>query len=55
MIEDANATRRVLFTRTVLDDRPVLRFSVGGAQTQRRHVRAAWELLQSLVAPVPAG
>ncbi len=55
LIEDANATRRVLFTRTVLDDRPVLRFSVGGAQTQRRHVRAAWELLQSLVAPVPAG
>lgn len=55
MIEAANATRRVLFTRTVLDGRPVLRFSVGGAQTERRHVAAAWELLQSLVPPAETG
>ncbi len=46
LIAAANATRRVLFTRTVLDGRPVLRFSVGGRSTERRHVAAAWALLQ---------
>lgn len=51
LIEAANATREALFTRTVLDGRPVLRFSVGGAQTERRHVVAAWELLQRLTVP----
>ncbi len=47
-IEDANATGDVLFTRTVLDGRSVLRFSIGGHATKERHVRAAWELLQKL-------
>ena len=51
MIEAANATRRALFTRTVLDGRPVLRFSVGGAKTERRHVAAAWELLRTSIEP----
>jgi aromatic-L-amino-acid decarboxylase len=49
LIEAANATGDVLFTRTVLDGRSVLRFSIGSAATQERHVRAAWQLLQSLV------
>jgi aromatic-L-amino-acid decarboxylase len=49
LIEAANATGTVLFTRTVLDGRSVLRFSIGTTATQERHVRAAWELLQSLV------
>lgn len=48
LIEAANATRTVLFTRTVLDGRSVLRFSVGGRTTTKDHVVAAWELLQSL-------
>jgi aromatic-L-amino-acid decarboxylase len=48
LIEAANATRRVLFTRTVLDGRPVLRFSIGSRVTQRHHVAAAWRLLQDL-------
>lgn len=52
LVDEANATGTVLFTRTVLDDRPVLRVSVGGARTERRHVAEAWELVQSLV---PAG
>lgn len=48
LIEEANATGNVLFTRTVLDGRSVLRFSIGTTATQERHVRAAWEMLQSL-------
>lgn len=47
-IEEANATRDVLFTRTVLDGRSALRFSVGGWATERRHVEAAWSLLERL-------
>jgi aromatic-L-amino-acid decarboxylase len=49
LIERANATGTVLFTRTVLDGRSVLRFSIGARATQERHVRSAWELLQHLV------
>ena len=48
LIERANATGRVLFTRTVLDGVPVLRFSIGTSTTEWRHVQEAWELLQSL-------
>jgi aromatic-L-amino-acid decarboxylase len=48
LIDAANATRRVLFTRTVLDGRTALRFSIGGRLTQERHVRDGWTLLQSL-------
>jgi aromatic-L-amino-acid/L-tryptophan decarboxylase len=47
-IEAANATRDVLFTRTVLDGRSALRFSVGGRTTEMRHVEAAWALLEGL-------
>jgi aromatic-L-amino-acid decarboxylase len=48
LIEQANATGTVLFTRAVLDGRSVLRFSIGARATQERHVRAAWGLLQQL-------
>jgi aromatic-L-amino-acid decarboxylase len=48
LIEEANATRRVWFTRTVLDGRPVLRFSIGSRLTSREHVTAGWHLLQGL-------
>jgi aromatic-L-amino-acid/L-tryptophan decarboxylase len=50
LIEDANATGSVLFTRTVLDGRSTLRFSIGSRTTEWRHVAAAWQLLQSLAA-----
>jgi len=46
LIEAANATGQVLFTRTVLDGRSVLRFSIGSRTTEWRHVEAAWGLLQ---------
>ena len=48
LIEAANATGRALFTRTVIDGRVSLRFSIGGRLTEERHVRAGWALLQSL-------
>jgi aromatic-L-amino-acid decarboxylase len=48
LIERANATGQVLFTRTVLDGEVVLRFSIGTRTTQWRHVEAAWQLLQTL-------
>jgi aromatic-L-amino-acid decarboxylase len=54
LIEAANATRRVWFTRTVLDGRPVLRFSIGSRATQRHHVTAGWRLLQQIAGTVAA-
>lgn len=51
LIEAANATGQVLFTRTVLDGRSVLRFSIGTRSTEERHVLAAWRLLQDLLRP----
>ena len=49
LIDAANATGEALFTRTVLDGRSVLRFSIGARTTERHHVEAAWQLLDRLV------
>jgi hypothetical protein len=38
----------VFFTRTVLNGRSVLRFSIGGRTTERHHVLSAWGMLQKL-------
>ncbi len=48
LIQRANDSGRALFTRTVLDDRVVLRFSIGARTTERHHVLEAWDLLTSL-------
>jgi len=48
LIERANATGTVLFTRTVLGGRVALRFSIGARLTERRHVEAGWRLLHDL-------
>ena len=48
LVERANASGEALFTRTVLDGRSVLRFSVGGRTTRREHVVRAWTLLGRL-------
>ena len=48
LIEAANATGDALFTRTVLDGRSVLRFSIGARTTERHHVDAAWQLRSTL-------
>jgi aromatic-L-amino-acid decarboxylase len=48
LIAAANDTGDALFTRTVVDGRVALRFSIGGRTTEQRHVEAAWLLLQRL-------
>ncbi len=48
IVDEANRSGRALFTRTVLDGRSALRFSIGGRTTEEHHVRDAWGLLQSL-------
>ncbi len=48
LIDRANATGSALFTRTVLDGKSCLRFSIGARLTEQRHVAAGWALLQSL-------
>ena len=49
LIEAANQSGDALFTRTVLDDRSVLRVSVGARTTERRQVADAWRLLTDLL------
>ena len=48
LIERANATGTVLFTRTLLDDRSALRISIGASSTTRDDVMAAWDLLRTI-------
>ncbi len=48
LIERANETGTVLFSRTVLNGRRTLRFSIGARLTAERHVEAGWHLLQTL-------
>ncbi|MCE9622275.1 MAG: aspartate aminotransferase family protein [Actinomycetia bacterium] len=48
LIAAANDSGKALFTRTVLDGKVACRLSVGGRATEATHVRAAWDLLQSL-------
>jgi len=48
LVEAANATGEVLFTRTVLDGRSALRVSIGTSSTEWHHVERAWHLLRSL-------
>ena len=48
LIDAANATGEVLFTRSVLEVRSVLRFCIGGRTTQRHHVEAGWGLLRHM-------
>ncbi len=52
MIAAANASGKALFTRTVLDGKVACRVSIGGRRTETEHVKAAWELLQSLAVEV---
>lgn len=48
LIDAANATGKVLFTRTVLDGRLTLRISIGASATSRDDVLGAWDLLRHL-------
>ena len=43
-----NASGRAYLTHTRLDDRYAIRVSIGQARTERRHVEALWDLLNSV-------
>ncbi len=46
--EAANASGRIYLTHTVVDGKVALRLAIGARLTERRHVEAAWLLLQEL-------
>lgn len=46
IIERVNDAGDALFTRTVLDGRTALRFSIGNRTTERSHVDDAWQLIR---------
>ncbi|MFN7942130.1 MAG: pyridoxal-dependent decarboxylase [Thermoanaerobaculia bacterium] len=54
LLESANATGDLYLTHTKLAGRYVLRFCVGQAKTEARHVRAAWQRLRTLADAVTA-
>jgi aromatic-L-amino-acid decarboxylase len=47
LLKTLNASGRIYLTHTRLDSRYTLRMSIGQTHTEERHVRAAWELIQS--------
>ena len=47
IMDRVNASGRAFLTHTRLDDRYVIRVSIGQTQTQRRHVEQLWSLLRS--------
>jgi aromatic-L-amino-acid decarboxylase len=48
IMDHVNGSGRAFISHTRLRDQLVLRVCVGQAQTEERHVRALWELIQSL-------
>jgi aromatic-L-amino-acid decarboxylase len=50
ILDMLNASGRLLLTHTRLDGRLTLRLSIGQTNTERRHVEAAWKLIQEAAA-----
>ena len=48
LLDDLNRSGRLFLTHTRLDDRLVLRLSIGQTTTEQRHVEAAWDLISRL-------
>jgi aromatic-L-amino-acid decarboxylase len=55
LLERLNHSGKLYLTHTKLNDRYILRFSVGQTHTQERHVRQAWEQIQRLTRVCVAG
>jgi aromatic-L-amino-acid decarboxylase len=51
LLRKLNASGNLYLTHTKLDSRYTLRMSIGQTHTEERHVRAAWELIQSYSPP----
>ena len=47
ILDRVNRSGELFMTHTRLDDRLVLRMSIGGARTERRHVEAAWAAIRA--------
>lgn len=45
LLDIVNRSGKAFLVHTELSGAAVARFAVGGAQTQERHVRSAWQLL----------
>jgi aromatic-L-amino-acid decarboxylase len=54
LLERINKSGKMYFTHTMLDGRYALRFCVGQAQTELRHVQQAWKLIQETAAELGA-
>jgi len=46
LLEELNRSGKIFLTHTMLKDVYTLRFSIGQTNTEERHVRQAWELIQ---------
>ncbi len=46
LLEELNRSGKIYVTHTMLDDVYTIRFSIGQTNTEERHVRAAWNLIQ---------
>jgi aromatic-L-amino-acid decarboxylase len=51
LLKKLNASGKLYLTHTKLDSRYTLRMSIGQTRTEERHVRAAWELIQTYSPP----
>lgn len=47
LLKKLNASGKLYLTHTKLDSRYTLRMSIGQTNTEERHVRAAWQMIQS--------
>ena len=45
LVDAVSQSGRAFMISTELSGQTVARFAIGGAQTQQRHVRAAWQLI----------
>jgi aromatic-L-amino-acid decarboxylase len=54
LLERLNRSGKLFLTHTMLAERYTLRFCVGQAQTEERHVRRAWEEIQAVAQQVTA-
>ncbi len=50
LLETLNASGSVYLTHTRLGERYVLRMAIGGTQTRREHVVAAWQRIRATAA-----
>jgi aromatic-L-amino-acid decarboxylase len=53
LLKTLNGTGKLFLTHTVLNGRYTLRFCIGQARTEARHVQEAWEIIQETAKQIP--